>query len=224
MGMPASLDPVGDHDEFARCYSRHSRAYLASQRWTAERVRRELLDELHPVPRYEFIDGALIVTASPNPWHARAVAVLLELLAPYVRRHALGWALTSPSDVEVAPDSIAQPDVFVVPAATVARLERRTTPQPFTALSFAAEVLSPSSVRHDRFRKRRFYARVGVPDSWVIDLETRVIERSVPEADAVTLHDERIAWHPAGAPETFVLDVAAYFADVLGADDALDAS
>jgi hypothetical protein len=51
MGMPAS---------------RHSPEFLASQRWTADRVRQELLDEEQPSPRYEFIGGELLVSPSPS--------------------------------------------------------------------------------------------------------------------------------------------------------------
>jgi Uma2 family endonuclease len=38
------------------------------------------------------------------------------------------------------------------------------------------EVLSPSNRKHDRVRKRRFYARNGIPEYWIVDPEEHTIE------------------------------------------------
>jgi Uma2 family endonuclease len=175
MGMSVS-DPARTPDPRD---PRHSREYLAAERWTADRVRRELLDEARPSPRYEFLDGTLIVSPSPSFAHQAIVAHLVALLAAYLRRHAIGGVITSPSDVEVAPNTVAQPDLFVVPMAEWRRLVGRGGAAPARALWLAVEVLSPSSVRTDRLTKRRFYGRAGVPEYWVVDPESREIYRHV---------------------------------------------
>lgn len=210
MSTPLASDAVDEPD---RRYVRHSREYLASQQWTADRVRAELVDDRFPAPRYEFLDGTLLVSPSPEPRHQHAVVQLILLLAPYVERHGLGFVLTSPSDVEVAPNTTAQPDVFVVPPSEVAQVVTRGH-RPLRALTLAVEVLSPSSGGVDRLRKRRFYAARGVPEYWVVDLDAWLIEVSRPDDARVELYDAQLAWHPSGAPEPLVLDVAAYFARV----------
>jgi Uma2 family endonuclease len=41
------------------------------------------------------------------------------------------------------------------------------------------EVVSPSSVRYDRFIKMAWYASIGVPEYWIIDPAVRTFERFV---------------------------------------------
>jgi Uma2 family endonuclease len=215
MGM--SHPAAGEEPD--RRYVRHSREYLASQQWTADRVRAELVDEQHPAPRYEFIDGVLLVSPSPGFLHQRAVMRLAMLLWPYLERHAIGAVSISPSDVEVEPASIAQPDVYVVPATEAERLRAHgTSATPARVLLLAVEVVSPSSRRTDRLRKRRYYARAGVPDYWVLDLDDRAFEVSRAGADTVTIVEDVLVWQPGGAAEPFVLDVRAFFDEVLGPD------
>ncbi len=129
-----------------------SAAYLASQVWTADRVRAELMDECRPLPRYEFIGGQLLVSSSPTYLHQVAVRELYDVLGPYVRAHGLGEVAWSPSDVEVLPGTVAQPDVYVVPPDEARRL-RAPAFQPVNRLLLAAEVLSPSSWRKDRLSR-----------------------------------------------------------------------
>jgi Uma2 family endonuclease len=185
--------------------------------WTADRVRAELIDEQRPSPRYEFIDGELLVSPSPTFAHQRAVGELYALLRECGIRTGVGEALMSPSDVEVAPDNTGQPDVFVIPRAEGARLLALRRHEPARRLLLAAEVLSPSSVRNDRLKKRRHYVRNHV-EYWVVDLDARAIERNAPGEERFTLHDEQLVWQPEGATEPLVLDVAAYFTRVLGPD------
>jgi Uma2 family endonuclease len=78
-------------------------------------------------------------------------------------------------------------------------------------------VLSPSTARHDRVRKRALYRDEGVPEFWIVDLDARTFERSTPADSRVDVLDERVEWMPHGASTPFVIDVAAYFAEVLDA-------
>lgn len=80
------------------------------------------------------------------------------------------------------------------------------------------EVLSPSTARSDRVRKRRIYREEAVAEYWVVDLDARVIECSMPDDDRVEVIADRLEWRPAGAPVPLVLDAERYFADVLGSE------
>ena len=188
-----------------------------TQRWTADEVR-SMQDESRPWPRYELIDGELLVSPAPSWYHQRAVGRLWRALDDYVRAHRLGEALMSPADIELEPERITQPDVFVVPES-----ERRRPPRwaDVRHLLVAAEVLSPSTARFDRVKKRRYYQRRGVPEYWVVDLDARVFERWRPGDERPEFIDEGMTWHAAGAPEPFVLDLRSYFAGVY--DEAPDA-
>ena len=80
-------------------------------------------------------------------------------------------------------------------------------------------MLSPGTARHDRVVKRRFYARVGVPEYWMVDVDARLVERALPDGWVEVL-DERLTWLPEGAHEPFVLEVPELFADALGEPEA----
>ena len=182
-----------------------------AHRWTAAEVR-ALIDESRPSPRYELIDGELLVTPSPHVPHQDAVAILLQIFAGYLRDHPFGRVFVSPADIELEPETVLQPDVFVVPLV----LGRRPRKWPdVRALMLAIEIVSPGSARHDRVTKRRFFQRMGVPEYWVVDLEARMVERWRPGDERAEVADERIAWHPTGAAIPCAVDLVAFFAEVL---------
>ena len=141
------------------------------KRWTAYDVR--ALMEASPThwPRYEAIDGELIVTPAPRLSHQEMLEQLSDAVKPYVARHALGRVLRSPADLELEKDSIIQPDLFVVPAS----LSHAREWTEITTLLLAIEVLSLSSRTRDRVIKRRFLQRVAVPEYWVVDLSRRLV-------------------------------------------------
>jgi Uma2 family endonuclease len=82
-------------------------------------------------------------------------------------------------------------------------------------LVLAAEVLSPSSARHDRVTKRPAYQRNRVSEYWIVDRHSRTIERSRPDDERPEIVDGVFEWHPAGAGEAFTLALPEFFASVL---------
>jgi len=63
--------------------------------------------------------------------------------------------------------------------------------------------------RFDRFTKRRLYQEKRVPVYWIIDAANRRAEVWTPEATAPVFESERLTWHPAGAAEALVVEIAA---------------
>jgi len=182
------------------------------RRWT----RAEVLDliERNPLqtPLYEVVDGELLVSPSPRPIHQIAVSRLLHALITYCDATGIGEALTSPSDTELEPDTLVQPDVYVVPTDEGMLMRTVNTGR---RLFLAAEVLSPSSARADRGRKRLLYQRT-VPLYWIVDLDARAVESWLPDSAEPTIVRDRLEWHPSGAAKPFTLDLPAYFARVFG--------
>ena len=163
--------------------------------------------------RYELVCGELLVTPSPSRIHQHAVGLLYRLLFPYVMRHDIGVAEFSPADIELVPESIVQPDVFVSPL-----VEGRVSVDwsDTRSLLLAVEVLSPSNARDDRVRKRRFYMRSGVIEYWIVDTDARKIERNRAGVAAVEIVEGTLTWSPQGATEPFVVDLVQFFAKVNG--------
>lgn len=182
--------------------------------WTPERVRQELLREDQPWPRYELVDGVLLVTPAPRFDHQRLVRALYDRLTTYVRQHRVGELCWSPADISLDDRSIVQPDLFLVPPGQSWPGSIWTDVK---GLALAVEVLSPGSARHDRGAKRDHYQRHGVPEYWIVDGDARLVERWRPETDRPEILRERLVWHPESAAEALAIDLPALFAEALGA-------
>jgi Uma2 family endonuclease len=181
----------------------------ASKHWTIGMLRALPEDR----KRYEIIDGELFVTPSPALIHQRAVAQLYVRLAPYLKTQRLGEAVIAPADVEIANDTMVVPDLFVVPP-IVGRPPRSWTDA--GRLLLVAEVLSPTTARADRVRKRELYARKRIPEYWIVDVDARVVERWRPEDERPEVLTERLDWHPDVEREGLTIDLIEYFAEVSG--------
>jgi Uma2 family endonuclease len=178
MGMPDTLTPVY---------------------WTADMARRLPEDG----NRYEVVYGELLVTPAPRLWHQQLVSRLHVALANYLEVHRAGVVLTSPADISWGTDMLVQPDVFVVPVEQARMLEWSA----IRDLLLVAEVLSPSTPRHDRFAKRRRYQEARVPSYWIVDGEARQVEVWTPEDAFPRVEHDRLIWQPpeTGAPFTLSL-------------------
>jgi Uma2 family endonuclease len=182
---------------------------LSKRHWTAADVR-ALIQEDRPWPRYELLDGELLVTPSPASPHQRVVSQMLHVLRGYCNHHRVGDALVSPADIALQPESIMQPDVFVVPEELLPTNGTFTWSM-VTSLLLAVEVVSPSSVRQDRVLKRDFYLANGVREYWIIDIEGRIIERWTPEQTRPEVFRDEITWRPEGATEPLRIDLDDFF-------------
>jgi len=181
-------------------------------RWTEEEFY-AAPDVTPPGERWELVDGDVLVTPSPHWIHQRIIARLTILLDAYVRPRGLGEVFPSPLDVKLQPGLVLQPDVLVVPPG-----ELRHRSDIVRQLLLAVEIVSPSSARHDRVRKRPHYQRNRVPEYWIVDDMSETIERWTPDEDRPEILAERLVWHPAGAPDPFVLDLVKFFKDVAAED------
>jgi Uma2 family endonuclease len=180
------------------------------RRWTAEEVRRLIAESPLATPRYELVDGELLVTPSPNALHQEAVGHLWKALHEYLARNPVGRVYFSPFDVELEVETLLQPDVFVVPLHESKRL---LTEMPARELLVAGEVLSPASRRYDRVTKRQRY-QAHVPEYWIVDLDARLVERWGKGEDRPEILDVSLEWSPVGAAESFRLDLPVYFAEI----------
>jgi Uma2 family endonuclease len=163
-------------------------------------------------PRYELVDGELLVTPAPSGRHQRIIFRLAQLLAPYLAEHKIGEIFLGPAELRLVTGERYEPDLFVVPL-----VDGRRAPDnlELTKALLICETLSPGSSRHDRITKRRAFQRNGVPEYWIIDGDAEAFE--VWRADiSPRIIDERVVWMPAGASVPFELDVREFFASVAG--------
>ena len=157
---------------------------------------------------YEVVHGELLVSPAPRLWHEEVAARLSETVRAYLRRHPIGLAIGSRSDLSWGlKDVLVSPDLFVVPLDEARQLNWLV----LRTVLLAAEVLSPSSLRSDRFTKRRLYQERGVPLYWVIDPEAHAVEVWRPTDDFPLTELDTLTWHPDGAAEPFTLPLAELF-------------
>ena len=155
--------------------------------------------------RYEVIDGELLVTPSPSPLHQRVSARVVMALDGYVERHGLGVVIPD-VDLLFRTGQFLRPDLLVVPEAARDGITNRGIEK---APLLVVEILSPTSGSIDRVKKPARYGEFGIPEYWVLDPEQRCVwvwrfAAGVTEPERI---DERLVWHPSGAPEPLELEV-----------------
>jgi Uma2 family endonuclease len=169
------------------------------------------MDESRPWPRFELIGGELIVTPAPSGPHQTAVFDLARLLAVYCERERVGVVFVSPADLELLPDTITQPDVFVVPYSVLPLREEPFEWPLVTALRLAVETISPGSARTDRIDKRDLYLEANVEEYWVLDVDARMVERWFKNRETPIVTRDRLVWHPAPAGAPLEIDLEQFF-------------
>jgi Uma2 family endonuclease len=118
--------------------------------------------------RVELLENYLVLKTPANPPHDSTVTKLfrrLDRLAPagYVVRCQVGSSL---------PDSQPEPDIAIARADERAFDARHPRPD---EIALVIEV-SDSSLHCDRVDKGRIYARVSIPQYWVVNLVDRQVE------------------------------------------------
>jgi Uma2 family endonuclease len=123
--------------------------------------------------RYEIVNGVLLMTPSPSGAHQDTVGEIFYHLRTHLRPRGLGLVRLAPFDVELSPEDVLQPDVFVVLHAHLDRvLEKKVVGAP----DLVVEVASPGTAVFDRVTKSTLYARAGVSEYWIVNIERQTVE------------------------------------------------
>ena len=123
--------------------------------------------------RYEIIAGVLYMTPAPGTGHQSVSARLVTFLVTHVEFAGLGRVFAAPVDVELAPDTVVQPDIVVVLSAN---LDHITPSRIIGAPDLVVEILSPGTAGYDRREKQDAYARAGVGEYWIVDPGAQTVE------------------------------------------------
>ncbi len=123
--------------------------------------------------RYEIIAGVLYMTPSPGTGHQITSNIIATLLTIHVQFAGYGKVLTALVDVELAPDTVVQPDIVVVLSAN---LDRITPSRIIGAPDLVVEILSPGTAGYDRREKQDAYTRAGVGEYWIVDPGAQTVE------------------------------------------------
>lgn len=162
----------------------------------------------HPDQRLELIEGEVVEMAPIGPPHAGVVNRLNRILGRAVGDRAI---VSVQSPMRLSDISEPQPDVLVL----APRLDFYGLRHPFPDDVLLAIEVADTTLRWDRTTKALLYARGGVPELWVVDVNGRTVEVSTsPGSDGYA--DTRRA----GVEDMIALSglegVAVRVADILG--------
>lgn len=67
----------------------------------------------------------------------------------------------------------------------------------------------------DRVTKRVLYRANGVPEYWVVNIETRMVERWTTVSEKAELVSDTLAWQPVAEHDAaLAIDLATYFRSI----------
>jgi len=123
---------------------------------------------LAPDARVELIEGVIIDMAPIESAHGMAVDLFTELLVTAVRGRAI---VRAQGAIQLSRWSEPQPDIALLKP----RKDRYRGSNPEGGDIFLVVEVSESSLKYDLDTKSRLYARHGVPELWVVDVEGGVL-------------------------------------------------
>ena len=123
--------------------------------------------------RYELVDGDLLLTPAPTPYHQTVGLNLGYRLKEFVDARGLGQVFLAPCDVVLSRYDVVQPDVFFIRADRVSIVGEKNIQG---APDLVIEVLSPSTEKRDPEMKAKLYARSGVRELWIVDPVSKTVE------------------------------------------------
>lgn len=176
--------------------------------WTVDALR-ELPDDGQ---RYEVVDGVLLVSPSPSALHQRAVGELHVLLHAYLSGRGME-VFVAPAAITWSHDTEVQPDLLAVRLIDGKPVQRFEDVQ---QLALAVEVLSPSTMRADRYIKRRKYLERGVETYWIVDIAGRYVECWRPNDEEPEILLETLIWQPVAGVVPLTVDLVRFFQAVCG--------
>ena len=156
----------------------HYPAFRSLDRFTQQEFARWLEDlppgDLH---HHELLDG-FIVREPPAGWpHGEIAVCITSYLGPFVREQALGRVFDSSQGFDLPTGDTVEPDVSFVSTQRWKTLRTPVHGFPRVAPNLIFEILSPSTKRLDRTRKKRIYARNHVEEYVLVDPTSRTLER-----------------------------------------------
>jgi Uma2 family endonuclease len=117
--------------------------------------------------RVELLEGVIVLMSPQNDPHSHAIEELTDTLVTQVKGR---YRVRPQLPLTIGDQSEPEPDLAIVPL-----------PVPGTLAGNQRNALlvieaSGESLRKDRLIKARIYARAGIPEYWIVNLEERCVE------------------------------------------------
>ncbi len=124
---------------------------------------------LPPDARVELLDGQIIDMSPIGPFHGSVTGFLITFFTDAARRR---WITTAQTPVRLNDDSEPQPDVMLLkPSANFYRYGHPQAEDVFLLVE-----ISDTSLEKDQEKKVPAYARAGISEVWIANLNEQTIE------------------------------------------------
>ncbi|PYI50029.1 Uma2 family endonuclease [Paenibacillus flagellatus] len=135
--------------------------------------------------RFELVDGVLeAMSPAPTPLHQLVSFEIQRTLADSCLSEYL--IVFAPIDVVLSQKEVRQPDLIMIHRSRLHILSKRAVTGP---PDLVVEILSDWSIRRDKVKKSKAYARFGIPEYWIVDPANGSLEQYVLTEDRYELAD-----------------------------------
>ncbi len=122
---------------------------------------------------YELIEGELVMTPSPAPFHQIILSRIMYELMTFARERDAGLVLSAPIDVHLSETNTFQPDIIFIAKERLSIIgEKKIEGAP----DLVIEILSPANAYYDLRTKKDVYEQSGVREYWIVDPIQKSIE------------------------------------------------
>jgi len=121
--------------------------------------------------RYELIGGKLIMVPKPRPIHQKVALRIATAFEVFLKLNPIGEVFYE-VDVHLG-DKVVGPDILFIAkdrTGIIGELNIQGAPD------LVVEILSPSTVVHDKKIKSQLYYSNGVKEYWVVDPDEKLVE------------------------------------------------
>ena len=218
--MPAALASMAAHEQ-GKFWEYHDKVFANQQKMARPDLLRHAQELGLDVKRFEqalnaarakpAIDADAAEARSLGATGTPAFFINGRYLSGAKPFEEFAQVFVSRGDVIWGPEEYVQPDLFVVPRGEVTGNWRDCQ-----HLLLAVEVISPSSARGDRFKKRSLYQRRGVGTYWIVDADAQLVEVWHPQDERPEIVTDVLGWRVTPDAPELRIDLPQLFANLPG--------
>jgi Uma2 family endonuclease len=123
--------------------------------------------------QYELIEGDLVMTPSPVPYHQWISKNIGYEVERFVREKDPGKVFYAPCDVYLDDENVLQPDILFISKERRSIIGEKNIQG---APDLVIEILSEATAYRDLVKKKKLYERFGVKEYWIVDPQEKTIE------------------------------------------------
>lgn len=133
--------------------------------------------------RYELVGGQLeLMSPAPSVLHQLVSFEMQKMIARSCETDYI--IISAPVDVILSSTEVRQPDIVLIYRKRMDILSKRGVEG---APDLVVEILSPSTLKRDKIDKLKTYACFRVPEYWIVEPETGILEQYVLQEERYEL-------------------------------------